>query len=258
MNEFEIMTKNGSHYIDSRNVAEMVEKDHKNLLRDIRGYINIMEKGGRLKVEPSDFFVESTYKNAQNKDMPCYLISKLGAEMIANKLIGEKGVLFTAFYVQKFNAMEKRERTARNAELADTCMKAQEISARILSAVFDAAYVPEKQRKESLNLIYQQSGVLLPVKSPNVRQTYPVSEITRQLGILSLSGRPHVAAVSAIISMIYIGDEHKIVVNYKHNTLIGYDEYVTNSIKDWLKQNEYPCKIPCGTKTYNVKYSFKE
>lgn len=46
----------GKSVIDSREVAEMVEKQHKNLLRDIAGYIKIMEKSGELKIEPSDFY----------------------------------------------------------------------------------------------------------------------------------------------------------------------------------------------------------
>jgi len=36
----------------------------------------------------------------------------MGCEMIAHKLIGEKGVLFTAAYVAKFNEMEIAEREA--------------------------------------------------------------------------------------------------------------------------------------------------
>ena len=42
--------------------------------------------------------------------MPCYLISKMGCEVIGNKLTGEKGILFTVAYVTKFNAMEAAER----------------------------------------------------------------------------------------------------------------------------------------------------
>lgn len=61
----------------------MVEKEHKNLMRDIRSYV---EKLGKLKIELSDFFKESTYKNSQNRDMPCYLITKKGCELIAHKL----------------------------------------------------------------------------------------------------------------------------------------------------------------------------
>lgn len=50
--------------LDSREVAEMVGKEHKNIIRDIRGYVSEL---GELKIEPTDFFAESTYTTAQNK-----------------------------------------------------------------------------------------------------------------------------------------------------------------------------------------------
>lgn len=97
----------GQQAIDSREVAEMVGKQHKHLLRDIAGYIEIMEKAGEPKFGPSDFFILSSYISTQNKEQPCYLITKKGCDMIANKLTGEKGVLFTAAYVTAFEEIQK-------------------------------------------------------------------------------------------------------------------------------------------------------
>ena len=97
----------GQQAIDSREVAEMVEKNHKELLRDIRKYVEIMEKTGERNFAPSDFFIPSSYISTQNKEQPCYLITKKGCGMIANKLTGEKGVLFTAAYVTAFEEMQK-------------------------------------------------------------------------------------------------------------------------------------------------------
>ncbi|MCX8167304.1 MAG: Rha family transcriptional regulator, partial [Candidatus Micrarchaeota archaeon] len=42
------------------------------------------------------------------KERPCYLLTKKGCDMVANKMTGEKGVLFTAKYVTKFEEMEKQ------------------------------------------------------------------------------------------------------------------------------------------------------
>jgi phage regulator Rha-like protein len=44
MNDLEIKKVNGGAYIDSRQVAEAIGKNHKDLLRDIRGYVGIIEK----------------------------------------------------------------------------------------------------------------------------------------------------------------------------------------------------------------------
>lgn len=89
--------------LDSREVAEMVGKKHKNLLADIRVYVSEL---GELKIQPTDFFTESTYTTAQNKTMPCYLITKEGCEFIAHKLTGVKGTEFTAKYIKRFHEMK--------------------------------------------------------------------------------------------------------------------------------------------------------
>lgn len=98
---------NGKSVIDSREVAAMVEKRHDNLITDIRGYIKAMEKAIDLKIQVNDFFVPSTYKDGRGRELPCFLITKKGCDMIANKLTGEKGVLFTAAYVTAFEDMKR-------------------------------------------------------------------------------------------------------------------------------------------------------
>ena len=105
-NELTLVQKGNNHYIDSREVADLIGKQHKHLLADIRKYSEVISKLGEPKVRLSDFFVESSYMSEQNKRMPCYYLTKSGCEMVANKLIGEKGILFTAAYVSKFNMME--------------------------------------------------------------------------------------------------------------------------------------------------------
>ena len=91
--------------LTSMEVADMIGKEHKNLMRDIRGYIKILEDSSNLSSQ--EFFIESTYFNSQNKEQPCYKITKKGCEICANKLQGKKGVLFTAEYVERFNDMEQ-------------------------------------------------------------------------------------------------------------------------------------------------------
>ena len=105
MKELTVINKNGVLLTDSREVAEMIGKEHKNLLRDIQGYIKVIEDSSKLSRQ--DFFIESTYQNSQNKTQPCYLLTKQGCEMVANKMTGEKGILFTAEYVKRFNIMEE-------------------------------------------------------------------------------------------------------------------------------------------------------
>lgn len=103
MNNLEIQVVEGKLVTDSRVVAKMVDKEHKHLMRDIRNYVEIL---GKSNFGLSDFFIEHSYKSAQNKDLSCYLLTKKGCNMVANKLTGEKGILFTATYVTRFEEME--------------------------------------------------------------------------------------------------------------------------------------------------------
>lgn len=108
MKELEIIQYGGVEVVDSREVTRLTEKQHKNLLRDIDNYIETMKKSTELKIEPSDFFIGSTYKDSTGRTLPCYLLTKKGCDMVANKMTGEKGVLFTAAYVTAFEKMRER------------------------------------------------------------------------------------------------------------------------------------------------------
>lgn len=103
-NKLNVLENNGVKVVESREVARMVGKEHKNLLRDIEGYIKVIDQSSTLS--SANFFIESSYKNNNNQSYKCYLLTKQGCEMVANKMTGEKGVLFTATYVQAFNQME--------------------------------------------------------------------------------------------------------------------------------------------------------
>ena len=98
----------GQKYLDSREVAEMVGKEHNKLLRDIRVYITQLDAS---KVGRTDFFTESRYTDKSNRQKPCYLVTKKGCEFIAHKLIGVKGTEFTAKYINRFHEMEDTIKT---------------------------------------------------------------------------------------------------------------------------------------------------
>lgn len=102
--------------IPSYEVADMMDRPHAKVLKMLEGETY---KDGRTKVvgiiptlteartRVSDYFIQSTYKDASGKTNKCYECTKMGCELLANKMTGEKGILFTAKYVAKFNAMEK-------------------------------------------------------------------------------------------------------------------------------------------------------
>lgn len=90
--------------LDSREVAEMVEKDHKNLLRDIKRYMSYLAE---INFELSEFFKEITYTDTTGRELPCYEITQKGCEFIAHKMTGRRGALFTAQYINRFHDMDK-------------------------------------------------------------------------------------------------------------------------------------------------------
>ena len=103
---------NDQDVMDSRDVAKMIGKRHRDLMRDIRRYISDLEESEKLrsrdmemdpKLDSSKFFIESSYVSQQGKELPCYLLTKQGCEFVANKLTGKKGTIFTATYVGLFN-----------------------------------------------------------------------------------------------------------------------------------------------------------
>jgi len=85
-----IIKHDGGAYIDSREIAEFIGKRHRTLIRDIFGYIKYMRNFTRFNFEPSDFFVESTYTDNFGFKQTCYLVSKVGCELLMNRLNGEK------------------------------------------------------------------------------------------------------------------------------------------------------------------------
>lgn len=89
--------------ITSLEVAEMVEKTHANLLKDIRVYLKQLAE---VNFYSGEFFKESTYKDKNSQSRPCYNITKKGCEFIAHKLTGTKGTVFTARYINRFHEME--------------------------------------------------------------------------------------------------------------------------------------------------------
>ena len=102
--------------LDSREVAEMMGKKHKHILqyiegnKDVVGIVPVLESQG---LDFQKYFIESSYK-AGTRQYKCYLISKLGCELLGNRLQGEKGILFSAKYVERFNEMENKLKRIKN------------------------------------------------------------------------------------------------------------------------------------------------
>lgn len=104
MNDLQVTNYNGIEVVDSREVARITETRHSDLLEKISNYNSFLTNG---KFRSLDFFIPSTYTDSKGEERPCYLLTKKGCDMVANKMTGEKGVLFTAAYVTAFEKMRE-------------------------------------------------------------------------------------------------------------------------------------------------------
>ena len=96
-----VEVKKDKIFCKSNLVAEIFDKRHDNILRDIRELIeNCSKEFSFLNFE------ESAYK-VRGKDYPCYNLSKDGFTMLAMGFTGEKAVQFKELYINKFNEMER-------------------------------------------------------------------------------------------------------------------------------------------------------
>ena len=112
MKELTIVNGKEVKVIDSREVAEMLEVKHYKILEKLEGTKDGKTKGiipvlADHEIVVSEYFIKSDYTDSTGRTNKCYLFTKKGCEFIANKFTGEKGILFTAKYVERFNKMEE-------------------------------------------------------------------------------------------------------------------------------------------------------
>ena len=259
LNNLTLIQCGDRHYIDSREVAELIGKRHDNLLRDIAGYVKVMGRATLLKIEVSDFFVQSSYKDNTGRKMKRYLLTKSGCEIVANKLTGEKGIQFTAAYVVKFNTMERNLRAEREAEIkANTRPQLNEFNAAVKNVLngMSKCYTTPESVMKFLCGVYNPLGIeVLPFHETDYYGYYTVTEIAAKVGVYSNTGRPHGHAVSAIISKLDNHASHAMVIPYG---LVGatfrYDSFIVEAVQNWLAENKFPSKVPYLDFDYHIYY----
>ncbi|MGX7202353.1 hypothetical protein BCR22_07190 [Enterococcus plantarum] len=92
--------------LDSREVAKMVGRNHKEVLRDVRNLIDQMTSAKSQPVNISNYFIESSYKDSKGEYRPCFQTTKKGCELYSSRMTGVKGTHFAIAYIERFNDME--------------------------------------------------------------------------------------------------------------------------------------------------------
>lgn len=89
---------------NSKLVAEVFEKEHKNVMQSIR---KLME-GTAQNSAVLQMFSESTYLNEQNKEQPMFIMNQDGFTLLAMGFNGKKAMEFKLKYIEAFNAMKRQ------------------------------------------------------------------------------------------------------------------------------------------------------
>ncbi|WP_199775448.1 phage regulatory protein/antirepressor Ant [Microbulbifer pacificus] len=96
-----VFKSNDQVVTSSRNIARDFGKEHKNVIRDIRGL---------LKNEPAkDMFYETTYIHEKNnQEFVQYLMNRDGFTLLIMGFTGKKAMKFKMNYMKAFNQMEQQ------------------------------------------------------------------------------------------------------------------------------------------------------
>lgn len=100
-NELGIVIENNRPVVSSRDIALVFEKEHKNVIRDIR-FLECSEEFTGLNFELSE------YKDTTGRTLPMYLITRDGFTLLAMGFNGARAMKFKLKYIAAFNAMEEQ------------------------------------------------------------------------------------------------------------------------------------------------------
>lgn len=88
-------------------VAEVFNKQHKDVLEAIRGLISSAENSALL----GSYFLASDYKASNGKTNPMYYMNRDGFTLLAVGFTGKKALQFKISYINAFNSMEEQIKT---------------------------------------------------------------------------------------------------------------------------------------------------
>ncbi|HEM6178988.1 TPA: Rha family transcriptional regulator [Streptococcus suis] len=101
--------------VDSLYVADAFEKNHKEVLRDIRKIV--APNSGLSKEFTERNFALGSYMDKQNQKRPCYYLTRDGFTMLVMGYTGTKAMKFKEMYIKRFNEMESFIQTLVNARV---------------------------------------------------------------------------------------------------------------------------------------------
>lgn len=100
-----VSVKDGKVFADSRDVAEFFGKRHDHVLRDIRSMDLSPDLGASL-------FLPTALLDKYGREMPAFDMTRDGFTLLAMGFTGKKALQFKLQYIEAFNRMEAKFKTA--------------------------------------------------------------------------------------------------------------------------------------------------
>ena len=116
-----VFVQNKKVVTDSLIVAEVFEKAHDKVLRDIRN-LGCSEEFRLAN------FGESTYLNSQNKEMPMYFMNQKGFTLLVMGYTGKEAMKFKEQYINEFERMENELKSPKLLSEREQLIAAMKIS----------------------------------------------------------------------------------------------------------------------------------
>ena len=135
----------------SLKVAEIFEKEHKNVMQSIK---NLTAENSAVK----KMFVEDSYLNSRNQQQPMYYMNRDGFTLLAMGFTGSKAMEFKLKYIDAFNKMEKQIKEETKFRLPTNL---NEMSTMFYSVMKDQDKKIEEQ-SEKVNFLMNLSGLTSP------------------------------------------------------------------------------------------------
>lgn len=129
--------------------------------------------------------------------------------------------------------------------------------AKNISGLLGKAGVDDKFIAAEIVRIYTDNGY--PVRSPIITEDnklWDCTSIAKELGIMSMNGKPHDKAVAAIIQKLDLFTDEIVRTAYSRNghdgITVQYKESVFAKVREWLEENGYPAVIEYQLANGNV------
>lgn len=157
---------NGKVVVTSKQVSDHFGKVHRQILRDIRDLIGDSGEFGQYS------FVLSSYKSLQNKELPCYEMTRDGFSLLAMGFTGKKAIEWKIKYINAFNKMEAEILSNRTKELsvmdelnkAYLLMESDKEKASVFGSGLNEWKQIRKEHMERVNKLQEDVQMLLNFK----------------------------------------------------------------------------------------------